>query len=203
MTQVARVVLASASPRRADLLRQMGLEVTVRPAHVDETYLQGESPEAHVERLARSKAEAVFRLEPSALVVGGDTVVVDLDRGSVLGKPRDEPEAVEMLLALAGKSHMVFSGIAVAGGHGTVSAVGRAQVHFRAFGPEEARAYAATGEPLDKAGAYGIQGLGAALVDRIDGDYYTIVGFPIVSFIELLERSGWRYVFGNLSPIGP
>lgn len=201
MTGIPRIVLASASPRRADLLRQMGLEVHVHPAHVDETYLSGEGAEAHVERLARMKAEAVARQERGALVVGGDTVVVDGDR--VLGKPRTGEEAVEMLLALAGRSHLVVSGIAIAGASGTVSAVGRAHVHFRAFGLREARAYAATGEPMDKAGAYGIQGLGAALVDGIDGDYYTVVGFPIGRFIELLERLGWRYAFGDLHPTRP
>jgi len=179
----------------------LGLEPEVRPAHVDETYLPGESAEAHVERLARAKAEAIARSEPGALVVGGDTVVVDGVR--ILGKPRDEAEAVEMLLALAGKSHLVLSGIAVAGPAGTTSAVGRARVRFRAFGPGEARAYAATGEPMDKAGAYGIQGLGAALVEAVDGDYYTVVGFPIGRFVELLERSGWRYAFGSLHPMEP
>ena len=201
MTSPPRIVLASASPRRADLLRQMGLEADVRPAHVDESYLPGESAEAHVERLARVKAEVVAGSEPGALVVGGDTVVVDGAR--ILGKPRNEDHAVEMLLALAGRTHLVLSGIAVAGPSGTVSAVGRAQVRFRPFGEVEARAYAASGEPMDKAGAYGIQGLGAALVDGIDGDYYTVVGFPIGRFIELLERSGWRYAFGDLHPTRP
>lgn len=201
MTQAPRIVLASASPRRADLLRQMGLHPAVRPAHVDESYLPGEGAEAHVDRLARMKAESIARSEPGALVVGGDTVVVEGDR--ILGKPRDEAEAVEMLLTLAGKAHLVLSGIAVTGESGTVSAVGRARVHFRAFGLEEAHEYAATREPLDKAGAYGIQGFGAALVDGIDGDYYTVVGFPIACFIELLARSGWRYAFGSLYPIRP
>lgn len=202
MNGAPRLVLASASPRRADLLRQMGLEPELRPAHVDESYLPGESAEAHVERLARAKADAVARHEAGALVVGGDTVVVH--EGRVLGKPRDQGEAVEMLLALAGRTHVVLSGIALAGGPaGTVSAIGRAEVRFRDFGAEQAREYAATGEPLDKAGGYGIQGLGAALVDGIVGDYYTVVGLPIGRLIELLERSGWRYAFGNLYPIRP
>jgi septum formation protein len=199
MSAPPRIVLASASPRRADLLRQMGLEPVVRPTDVDERYLEGESAEAHVERLARAKAESVT--EPGALVVGGDTVVVDGPR--ILGKPADLEEAVDMLLALSGRSHTVLSGIAVAGDAGTVSAVGRATVRFRPFGMEEARAYANSGEPMDKAGAYGIQGLGASLVEGIEGDYYTVVGFPIVRFIELLERSGWRYGFGSLHPTRP
>ena len=192
-----RLVLASASPRRAELLAQLGLAADVLPAQVDETYLPGEEPAAHTERLAREKAEAVARSAPDALVVGGDTVVV-VDGHRVLGKPGTPEEAVLMLLALAGREHEVLSAVALAGAGGTVSAVGRARVRFRVFGPDVARAYAATGEPMDKAGAYGIQGLGAALVDSVHGDYYTIVGFPIVRFLELLERKGWRYAFGRL-----
>lgn len=197
MTEPPRLVLASASSRRAELLAQLGLEADVLPARVDETYLPGEDPAAHTERLAREKAEAIARSAPDALVVGGDTVVV-VDGHRVLGKPGTPEEAVAMLLTLAGRQHEVLSAVAVADAGGTVSAVGRAHVRFRAFGPEVAWSYVATGEAMDKAGAYGIQGLGAALVDSIHGDYYTVVGFPIIRFLELLERKGWRYVFGRL-----
>lgn len=196
-----RLILASASPRRADLLRQLGLEPHVAPAHVDEAYLPGESPRDHVERLAREKAEKVAAGYQEALVVGGDTVVVDGDR--ILGKPRSPEEAVAMLLSLAGREHRVLSGIAVAGSGPTVSAVGTASVRFRLFGREAAEAYVASGEPMDKAGAYGIQGLGAALVEAVDGDYYTVVGLPIGRFLELLERRGWRYAFGRLEARDP
>lgn len=195
-----RLVLASASPRRADLLRQLGLSADVAPAHVDEAYRPGESPRAHVERLAREKAEKVAADHPGALVVGGDTVVVDGER--VLGKPGSEEEAVSMLRSLAGGEHQVFSGLALAGCGPTVSAVGSATVRFRPFGAVDARAYVASGEPMDKAGAYGIQGLGAALVEAVEGDYYTVVGFPIGRFLELLERKGWRYAFGRMEPLG-
>lgn len=198
--EVPRLVLASASPRRAELLAQLGLSAEVVPAHVDETYLPGEDPEAHARRLARAKAEAVALARPGALVIGGDTVVV-VDGDRVLGKPGDEEDAVAILLSLAGKEHDVLSAVALAGDGETVCAVGRARVRFRAFDAEEARAYAATGEPLDKAGAYGIQGIGAALVDRLDGDYYTVVGFPIVRFLALLEQKGWRYLSGRLHPL--
>jgi len=198
MSAPPRLVLASASPRRAELLAQLGLRAEVAPAHVDETYLPGEEPAAHAERLARHKAETVARSAPDALVVGGDTVVVD--RGQVLGKPGSADDAVAMLLTLAGREHEVVSAVALAGAGETLSAVGRARVRFRAFGPDLARAYAATGEPMDKAGGYGIQGLGAALVEAVDGDYYTVVGFPIVRFLELLERKGWRYACGRLEP---
>jgi septum formation protein len=194
-------VLASASPRRADLLRQLGLEPEVRPAHVDESYLGGESPRQHVERLARTKAETVAAEAGAALVIGGDTVVVRDDH--VLGKPVDDAEAVSMLLSLAGRSHEVLSGVAVAGPHGVVGAVGRAEVRFRAFDRALAEAYVASGEPRDKAGAYGIQGLGAALVEEIRGDYYTVVGLPVGLLIELLGRAGWRYAFGSLEPEAP
>lgn len=194
------LVLASASPRRLMLLRQLGLDPEVRPASVDEAGLPGEVPRAHVQRLARMKAEAVVAPGRPELVVGGDTVVVRDD--SLLGKPRDEEEAVSMLLSLAGRDHRVLTGIAVAGPAGTVSGVGEARVRFRAFPASEARAYVATGEPMDKAGAYGVQGLGAALVEEIRGDYYSVVGFPVATFLELLRRSGWQYAFGRLEPLG-
>ncbi len=200
MTASPGLILASASPRRAELLTQLGLRFEVIPAHVDETYLSGEAPAAHAERLARNKAETVTRAAPGALVIGGDTVVVD--RGRVLGKPGSAEEAVAMLLLLAGREHEVLSAVALSGIGDTVSAVGWARVRFRAFDAELARAYAVSGEPLDKAGAYGVQGLGAALVEAVEGDYYTVVGFPIVRFLELLERKGWRYVFGRLAPVG-
>ena len=197
--EAPRLVLASASPRRAELLAQLGLSAEAVPAHVDETYLPGEDPETHARRLARAKAEAVALVRPGALVIGGDTVVVDGER--VLGKPGDEKDAVAILLSLAGKEHDVLSAVALAGGGATSCALGRARVRFRAFDADEARAYAATGEPLDKAGAYGIQGMGAALVDRLDGDYYTVVGFPIVRFLALVEEKGWRYLSGRLHPL--
>lgn len=192
------LVLASASPRRADVLRQLGLSFSVRPAGVDESYLPGESPRAHVERLALAKARAVAAEHPGTLVVGGDTVVVDEDR--VLGKPADADAAVAMLRSLSGRTHRVLSGIALAGAHGEVSAVSETRVVFRTLDEPAVRAYVATGEPLDKAGGYGIQEAGAALVAQIQGDYYTVVGFPVPTFLELLERAGWRYAFAGLQP---
>lgn len=192
------LVLASASPRRADVLRQLGLTFTVHPARVDETYLPGEGPAAHVERLAREKAEAVAARVPGSLVVGGDTVVVDGER--VLGKPADAAEAMAMLRSLAGRTHRVLSGLALAGPGGRVSGVSETEVVFRDADEELLAAYAATGEPLDKAGGYGIQEAGAALVAEIRGDYYTVVGFPVPLFMELLARGGWRYTFAGLEP---
>jgi septum formation protein len=193
-----KLVLASASPRRLEILRQLGLDAEVVPASVDESLLPDETPAAHVERLARAKAEVVSVARPGALVIGGDTVVVS--DGAVLGKPQDVDEAVRTLTGLAGRSHEVLSGVAVAGEHGVVSAVARAVVRFRAFDEQTARRYAETREPLDKAGSYGIQGLGAALVAGTDGDYYAVVGLPVGTLLDLLEQAGWRYAFGRLLP---
>jgi septum formation protein len=191
-------VLASGSPRRLDVLRQLGLAPEVRPASLDESYFAGEAPAQHVERLARAKAVAEASQRPEALVIGGDTIVV-LD-GRVLGKPRDATEAVATLMSLSGRTHEVLTALALAGSHGIVSTVNRASVRFRDFDVQTASRYVDTGEPLDKAGAYGIQGLGAALVDSIAGDYYCVVGFPVGAFLDLLARSGWRYEFGRLNP---
>jgi len=193
-----RIVLASGSPRRADVLRQLGLAPEVCPADVDESYLSGETPEQHVERLARAKVLAVADAYSGALVVGGDTVVVD--GAAVLGKPKNADEATGVLMALAGREHQVLSGLAIAGAHGVVSRVVCTRVRLRDFSADDARAYVATGEPLDKAGSYGIQGLGAALVSGISGDYYSVVGFPVAAFIDLLTEAGWRYDFGRVVP---
>jgi septum formation protein len=178
----------------------LGLEHQVRPADVDETVEPGETAAAHVERLAREKAVEVARGVPEGLVLGGDTVVVR--DGEILGKPADPEAAMAMLLSLAGRSHEVLTGSALAAPGGAVRArVDRARVHVRPFGPSLARAYVATGEPMDKAGSYGIQGLGASLVGRVEGDYYTVVGLSVAGLLLLLEEMGWRYVFGDLEPL--
>jgi septum formation protein len=192
-----RLVLASSSPRRLQLLQMLGLRPEVRAADIDETYLAGEEPAVHAERLAREKAAAILAREPDALVIGSDTVVA-LD-GEVLGKPRDEAHAAEMLLRLQGRTHIVATGVAVAAAGGVHSGVERVAVRMRAFDEGTARAYAATGEPLDKAGAYGIQGYGSTLVDGIDGDYYAVMGLPLARTIRLLADAGWRYDFRGLS----
>lgn len=214
-TASPRVVLASASPRRADILRQLGIDHDSCPAAVDESPIPGEAPDTHVERLARAKAEAVAgavasgsngprgdkRAEPT-LVIGGDTVVV-LD-GEILGKPRSEDQAVAMLSALAGREHVVFSGLAVVESQGpartlrVASSVVASTVRFRAFDTGHASAYVATGEPMDKAGAYGVQRLGSALVSGMDGDFFAVMGMSVAALVELLERLGWRYEFGPI-----
>jgi septum formation protein len=194
------LILASGSPRRSEILGGLGFSVVVDPPEVDETPFPDESPEAYTERLAREKALSVARRHPSSWVLAGDTVVVD--RGAVLGKPVDESDAVSMLLRLQGRSHRVFSSLAlvppVTGGERQVrSGVSVTDVTFRPFDREVAEAYARTGEPLDKAGSYGIQGMGGALVEGIRGDYSGVVGLAVPLFIRLLEESGEPYLFGS------
>ncbi|MGH7553881.1 MAG: Maf family protein [Longimicrobiales bacterium] len=192
------LILASRSPRRAQLLRMLGLHFDVLPSEVDETYRPGEEPGEHAERLAREKASAVANARPDALVIGCDTVVV-ID-GKVLGKPRDVEDAVRMLMVLQGREHVVATGVAVASNADVSSGVERVNVRFRGFDEDFARAYVATGEPLDKAGAYGIQGYGATLVDRIEGDFFAVMGLPIVRLVLLLEAQGWTYDFPSVEP---
>jgi septum formation protein len=193
-------VLASASPRRTALLTMLGLAHEVAPADVDESVLPGEAAPAHVERLAREKARVIAARRPDALVLGSDTVVV-LD-GEILGKPARRQDAVATLMRLSGRDHVVFTALALAAPRGEVHAVvSSTRVRFRDFDEPTARRYVATGEPMDKAGSYGIQGLGAALIDEVDGDYFTVVGFPIPALVRLLAAAGWRYDFGGLEPL--
>jgi septum formation protein len=200
MTGQPSIILASASPRRANLLSQMGLSHRVIPSHFPEELLTGETPEIHAGRLSREKAQEVREAHPGSLVIAGDTVVV-LD-GEILGKPRDTDDAVSMLVALSGRTHTVVSGLAVGFPSGGIeTGTHSTEVTFREFDEGTARAYAATGEPLDKAGSYGIQGLGSTLVKEIHGDYHTVVGLPIPLLLDLLAAGGWRYEFGILLPV--
>jgi septum formation protein len=194
-----RLILASQSPRRAELLKRLGLNFEILPAEIDESYVDHEMPADHAERLAREKAFAMSSRNPDALVVGSDTIVV---LGSdVLGKPRDEQEAIEMLVRLAGREHQVFTGVAVACGGRVESEMERVSVRFRNLSRRECEEYVATGEPMDKAGAYGIQGFGSALVEAIDGDYFAVMGLPVVCTLNLIRRFGWRYAFGHLEAV--
>jgi septum formation protein len=190
-----RVVLASESPRRRDLLDLIGVTHEVLPAHADETYVEGEVPAAHAERLAREKAQTVAASEHDALVIAADTIVVIDD--AVLGKPRGEPEAVRMLEMLSGREHVVMTAVAVAYEGAIVSAVEQVSVTFRQLTEDEITSYIATGEPMDKAGAYGIQGYGATIVRRIDGDYFAVMGLSLVRLVELMAELGVRYSFAR------
>ncbi|HSU17421.1 Maf family protein [Longimicrobium sp.] len=190
------IVLASQSPRRAELIGRLGLEFEVFPADIDESYRDGEMPPEHAERLAREKAETIAATHPHALVVGSDTIVV-ID-GAVLGKPRDREQAVDMLMRLSGRDHEVCTGVAIAMDGRVESGLERVRVRFRTLDREACEAYVATGEPMDKAGAYGIQGFGSAIVEGIEGDYFAVMGLPVVRMLALIERFGWRYGFGRL-----
>ena len=187
-----RVILASGSPRRHRLLEMIGIHHEVCPTNVDESCVGGERPAAHAERLARSKAAAIG--ETDAVVIGSDTVVV-VD-GDVLGKPRDTDDAERMLRRLSGRSHVVMTGVAVRWRDRSVSGVEEVGVTFRALADEEIRAYIATGEPMDKAGAYGIQGYGATIVERVDGDYFAVMGLALNRMVRLMEAVGLEYRFG-------
>jgi septum formation protein len=191
-----RILLASQSPRRHELLHLIGLTHSVKPAHLDEALVPGETPADYAERLAREKAVAVAALESDAVVIGADTIVV-LD-GEVLGKPVDEADAARMLRRLSGRTHTVITAVAVVHGHQVLSAVESVEVTFRPLGDTQIATYIATGEPMDKAGAYGIQGYGAVIVERIHGDYFAVMGLALGKLVELLARVGAHYEFGAL-----
>ena len=197
MTKLARlkVVLASGSPRRHDLLGLIGVEHEVKAADLDETHPPGEKPAAHAERLARSKAEAVAANNGHALVIGADTIVVVDDH--ILGKPRDIVDAARMLRMLNDRTHVVMTAVALSLGGRTVSAVEKVSVTFRDLSEDDISRYIATGEPMDKAGAYGIQGYGATIVRRIEGDYFAVMGLSLVRLVDLMTQLGVRYDFGR------
>jgi septum formation protein len=192
-----QIILASQSPRRRDLLNLIGIRHEVRPANIDEAVLAGESPLACVERLARTKAERIAADAPDALVIAADTVVVADDH--VLGKPADEADARGMVRLLAGRMHVVLTAVCVNRGARLASGVEAVRVQMRPLTPEEIEAYVATGEPMDKAGAYGIQGYGATIVERIEGDFFAVMGLPLVLLTRLLGTVGVRYAFGTLT----
>jgi septum formation protein len=185
------LILASASPRRRELLAQAGFVFEVEAADLDETQRVGEEAGAYVRRLAEEKAGAVFarrRGEDSGLIVlGADTSVVC--DGEVLGKPADAVDAERMLRMLSGRTHLVLTGVAAVTRAGVVSDVETTSVTFSAIAEDELKAYCTTGEPLDKAGAYGIQGYAARWVPRIDGCYFNVMGLPIARVVGLIEEA--------------
>lgn len=193
----ASIILASKSPRRRELLKQMGLEdFKVTAPNVDETVEPGLPPAQIVEQLSlRKAAAAANRAGPNDLIIAADTVVA-LD-GKVLGKPRDEEDAFAMLSALSGREHHVYTGVTVLLGEKAVTEHEETAVAFREAAPEEIRAYIATGEPMDKAGAYGIQGLGALLVSGIRGDYCNVVGLPVFRLGRMLSGLGMDLLGSN------
>lgn len=202
---VTRIVLASASPRRLDLLRSLGLEVVAKPSGYGEPQLAGVSPERLATLHARAKLAASLPsggpAEGAPPVVAADTVV-DLE-GASLGKPADAADARRMLRLLSGREHRVHTAFALAlpGIASPVEEVSTTLVRFYALDDREIAEYVATGEPLDKAGGYGIQGRAAALVESIAGDFYTVMGFPLARFVRTMRRSGFLLPAAN--PVAP
>ncbi len=194
-----RVILASQSPRRRELLALVGIVHEVQPADIDETPWPGEEPVPHTERLARDKARVIAARAPDALVIAADTIVV-ID-GAILGKPADEVEARAMLRQLSGRTHEVCTAMAVAIGEQVETEVVRVTVRFRALDDDTIARYVQTGEPMDKAGAYGIQGYGATIVEYIEGDYFAVMGLSLVTIVTLAERMGVNYAFGPLQRV--
>jgi septum formation protein len=184
------LVLASRSPRRTQLLAMLGIPHRVEAADVQEMPLPREAPAAYVRRLARDKARAV----PGAWVLGADTTVALGDR--ILEKPVDQDDALRMLTELAGRRHEVHTAICLRADGQEYEAQDATAVYFRPAGDALLRAYVETGEPMDKAGAYGIQGYGAALIERIEGDFFGVMGLPVRLVLDLLARAGWEYRFG-------
>lgn len=182
------IILASQSPRRQELLTRMGLTFAVRPADIEEVVEPGLTPQQVVMSLSRQKAEAVAASRPDALVIAADTIVV-LD-GKILGKPHSTAEAKEMLTALSGREHHVCTGFTLRKGTQAETGCEESQVWFRDLTEEEIDAYIATGEPMDKAGAYGIQGYGALLVQGIHGDYFNVMGLPVCRLGQALKDFG-------------
>jgi len=182
------IILASSSPRRKELLHQIGLDFRVDAADVDERILPGESPDRYAVRVALDKAKIAASRAGAGIIIAADTIVVLDDE--ILGKPADAGDAERMLMKLSGKVHRVITGLAVmdAATGKTFSRTSITRVWFRSLAPHEIIAYVATGQPLDKAGAYGIQQRGALLVDRIDGCYFNVVGLPLSLLAELLRN---------------
>ncbi|SNS30129.1 septum formation protein [Granulicella rosea] len=191
------LILASASPRRRELLTQAGLTFEVQAADLDETPLPDEAAAAYVQRLAVEKAQAVHKLnahrdtpeDPLIVLAADTTVVVIAETDRILGKPAHAAEAEEMLTLLSGRTHAVMTGVAAVTSQRVCSDVEITQVTFNLIKPDEIAAYVATGHPLDKAGAYGIQGYAARWIPRIEGDYYNVVGLPIARVVALLAEA--------------
>ncbi len=187
-----RLILASQSPRRKELLSSLGYEYEVCPADTDETVDEDIDSIYVPELLARKKAETVLGENPGAVVIGSDTVVIC--GGKILGKPHSREEAKAMLTLLSGKKHTVATGLCVCSDEKTRSLVSVTDVYFYELSEKLIDSYIATGEPMDKAGAYGIQGIGSALVRKIDGDYFTVMGLPLSQTARLLSQFG---IFGK------
>jgi septum formation protein len=186
MIQLPKLILASGSPRRSDILASVGWEFVKHPADIDESELGGEAPEDYVVRLAREKAEAVAAQYPNEIVLGADTTVVI--EGQILAKPIDMADARRMIGMLAGRSHDVLTGVAIVTGGRTESGMQRTRVKFAAMTEDEIAFLAEMGEPLDKAGAYAVQAHAALFIEGIEGDFWNIAGLPINLVYEMVMK---------------
>ncbi len=193
-SSIGSMILASGSPRRRELLEMMGLRFKVDVAEIDESPLQMEPVEELVSRLANEKAEVVAKRNPDATIIAADTLVAH--NSFALGKPQNEQQAFEMLLKLSGSTHTVLGGISVLNLSKSYcwSKVSTTRVTFVSLDEEQIRAYIRTGEPMDKAGAYGIQGLGAQFVSKIEGSYFNVVGLDLCPLMQELGRAGCIYL---------
>ena len=187
---MAHIVLASASPRRQELLRRMGItEFDIRVPETEETYPEGLSPRQIVEYISREKADAAAKLcTAEEIVITADTMVFLDDQR--LGKPADEADALRMLTALQGRRHTVCTGVTVRQGDRSLTESETTEVYFRPAAEAELRAYIATGEPMDKAGSYGVQGKGALLVEKLNGDFFNVMGLPVLRLSRMLAQFG-------------
>lgn len=182
-----QIILASQSPRRRELLAKLGLPFTVQAVRADETMDPGLDPRQEVARVSRVKAMAA-QAGPEDVVIAADTIVVC--QGRILGKPRDKAQAADMLAMLSGRDHQVMTGYTLRRGSQVITGTEVSHIFFRPLDPAEIRAYVETGEPMDKAGAYGIQGLAGLFVERLDGDYYNVMGLPICRLCAMLRHLG-------------
>ncbi len=183
-----RLVLASASPRRLEMLGRLGLHFDMAPAQIDEAILPGEDAGAAAQRLAQLKAAAISAMQPGAAVLAADTLVTA--DGRILGKPENDAQAREMLRFLSGREHRVVTGYCLRNGGQAESGLAETRVRFRNLSANEIEAYVASGEPRDKAGAYAVQGAGAALVEAVSGSYTNVVGLPLAACVVLLLKRG-------------
>ncbi len=190
---MAKIVLASGSPRRQELLQRIGItNFDVRVPETDESYPQGLTPTQTVEYISREKADAAIALcTDDEIVITADTMVFLDDQR--LGKPADEADALRMLSALQGRSHTVCTGVTVRQGKTVLTESESTKVYFRPASEAELKGYIRTGEPMDKAGAYGVQGLGALLVERLDGDFFNVMGLPVLRLSRMLGKFGVQF----------
>jgi septum formation protein len=185
---LSKVILASASSRRHELLSQLISQFDIQTADIDESPLPNESPEVLVERLAFSKAQVIWRKNPDAIVIGADTIVTF--GNEIFGKPTSQNDSMAILNKLSGQCHVVMTGVAILSASKQISSVVKTEVEFTSISDQQIQAYWQTGEPQDKAGSYAIQGIGGKFVKRINGSYSNVVGLPLVETNEMLAKMG-------------